>query len=75
MRTSAFSGAKNFNFFLIYGASARTRGVDPVRKFFGQGEGLRGANFSRICAGVFYGGLLRKALYDDNYLCLVESNN
>jgi len=31
MRTSAFFGTKKFGFFEIYGVSARTRGVEPVR--------------------------------------------
>jgi len=30
MRTSTLFGANNFGFFEIYGASARTRGVEPV---------------------------------------------
>jgi len=37
MRTSALFGAKNFGIFEIYGVSAGTRGVDPVRIFCGQG--------------------------------------
>jgi len=32
MRTSSLFRAKNFGFFEIYGVSARTRGVEPVRK-------------------------------------------
>jgi len=52
MRTSALFGAKNFGFFEIYGVSARARGVEPVRTFFGHGEGV---NFSRFYADVFYG--------------------
>jgi len=43
MRTSAFFDAKNFGFFEIYGVSARIRGVEPVRTFFGQGG--RGSSF------------------------------
>jgi len=40
MRTFALYSAKNIGFFKIYGASARTRGVEPVRTLFGQrGEG------------------------------------
>jgi len=31
MRTSALFGAENLRFFEIYGVSARTRGVEPVR--------------------------------------------
>jgi len=38
MRTSALSDAKYIEFFLIYGVSARTGGVEPVRTFYGQGE-------------------------------------
>jgi len=51
MRTSALFVAKNFGFFEIYGVSARTREVEPVRAFFGQ----EGVSFSRYCADVFYG--------------------
>jgi len=53
MRTSAHFGAKNLEFFEMYGVSALTRGwrVKPVQIFFGQG----GVNFSRFCADVFYG--------------------
>jgi len=39
MRTSTLFVVKNFGFFEIYGVSARTRGVEPVRTFYGQGEG------------------------------------
>jgi len=44
MRTSALFGEKNVGFFEIYGVSARTRGVEPMLKFTGQGE--RVVNFS-----------------------------
>jgi len=39
MRTSALLGAKNVGFFEIYVLSARTKveGVEPVRRFCGQG--------------------------------------
>jgi len=37
MRTSAIFGAKTFRLFEIYGVSARTRGVEPVRTLYGQG--------------------------------------
>jgi len=37
MRTPKFFGAKIVGFFEIHGVSARTRGVEPVRIFFGQG--------------------------------------
>jgi len=53
MRKSVLFGAKNSGFFEIYGVPARTRGVEPVRTFFGQGG--EGFNFSRFCADVFYG--------------------
>jgi len=46
IRTSAFSGAKTLIFQNLR-MSARTRGVKPVRTFFGQGR--RGVNFSRFC--------------------------
>jgi len=51
MRTGGgfFFGTKNFGFFIIYGVSTRTRGVEPVRIFFGQE-----VNFSRFCADDFY---------------------
>jgi len=48
-------GAKNFRFFEIYGASAQTREVEPVRTFYGQ-EG--GGNFSGFYADLFYGRTL-----------------
>jgi len=31
---------KYFEFLEIYGVSARMRGVEPVRTFYGQGKGL-----------------------------------
>jgi len=40
-------------FFEIYGVSAQTRKVEPVRTFCGQGR--KGLNFSRFCADVIYG--------------------
>jgi len=36
MWTYKLFGAKIIGFFEIYGVSARTRGVDPVREFCGQ---------------------------------------
>jgi len=48
MRTSALFGAKNFGFFKIYGVSALTRGVEPVRTFCGQGGGSNFHDFLRI---------------------------
>jgi len=48
MRTSALFSAKNFRYFKIYGVSARTRWVEPVR------TREEGANFSIFCADVFY---------------------
>jgi len=36
MRTSALFGAKKSGFFEIYGVSARTREVEPLRIFFKQ---------------------------------------
>jgi len=48
MRTSALLDAKNFGFFEFYGVSVRTRGVEPVRTFFGQGGG---GQFSMILCG------------------------
>jgi len=38
MRTIALFGAKKMRIFLIYGVSARTRGIEPVWTFFGQGR-------------------------------------
>jgi len=38
---------KSLRFFTIYGVSARTRGVGPVRTFCGQ---ERRENFSQFCA-------------------------
>jgi len=45
-----FSGQVNFEFFEIYGISARTRsgkGVEPVRTFFEKGR--RGQVFAILC--------------------------
>jgi len=53
IRASALYGAKNFGFLKINGVSARTRGIEQVRTFFGKGE--KGVNFSRFCADVLYG--------------------
>jgi len=45
MWTSALIGAKIIGFFGIYGVSARTRGVVPMRTFCEQGEGVNFYNF------------------------------
>jgi len=65
MRTSALFGAKNIEFFKIYGVSARTRGAVPVRTFFGQG----GINFLQFCADVLYGCPLITI-----HVCIVQSH-
>jgi len=52
MRTSAFFGAKTFGFFEVYGVSARTRGVGPVRGFCGQGG--RGQFFTILCGRLLW---------------------
>jgi len=44
---------KTLRIFRIYGASARTRRVEPVRTFCGQGG--RGIKLSWFCADIFYG--------------------
>jgi len=49
MWTSALFSAKNIGFFKIYGVSARTRGIEPVRTFCGQGR--RGGQFFAILCG------------------------
>jgi len=51
MRTSALVDAKHFEFFEIYGVTARTRGVEAVQTLCGQGE----VNLSRFCADVLHG--------------------
>jgi len=51
MRTSALFKAKTSEF-LQFMVSARTRGVEPVRTFCGQGGGVK---FIRFSADVFYG--------------------
>jgi len=53
MQTSALFSTKNVGFFDIYGVSARTRGVEPVRTFSGQGGVW--VNFSQFCVDVIYG--------------------
>jgi len=55
MRTSALLGAKISGFFEVYGVSARTRRIEPVRTFYGQG----GVKLSRFCADVLYGRPLK----------------
>jgi len=54
IRASALFGAKNTEFFEIYGVSAwtRGRGLNQCGHFSDKGEGV---NFSRFCADVFYG--------------------
>jgi len=54
MRTPAFLGAKNFEFFEIYGVSARARGegVEPVPSFYGQGG--RGQFFATLCGRLLW---------------------
>jgi len=52
MRTSVIFGAKNFGFFKMFGMSARTRGVKPVRTFFGQGRG--GQFFTILCGRLLW---------------------
>jgi len=47
MRTSAFFDVKNFGFFEICYVSARTKGVQPVRTFCGQGGGVSFRDFVR----------------------------
>jgi len=48
MRKSAlFDDAKSLDFSEIYCVSARTRGVEPVQAFCGQGEG--GQIFAILC--------------------------
>jgi len=54
MRTSSLFGAKNFGFFETYGVSAWTRGVEPVRTFFLQGE--RGSIFRDFVRTSFMDG-------------------
>jgi len=75
MRTSALFGAKNFEFFEIYGVSARIRGerVSQSGDFFGQGGGV---HFSRFCADVFYGRSLTNYFFvgDRNLFSTVYTN-
>jgi len=53
MRTSALFGAKTFEFFEIYGVSARTRdGLLSVDIFRTR---KKGGQFFTLCADVFYG--------------------
>jgi len=42
---------KNFGFFQIYGVSAQTIGVEPMRTFCGQGGG--GKSFAILCGRFF----------------------
>jgi len=43
MRTTAIFGAKDIRFLKVYGVSARTREIKPVRTFCGLG--VRGSQF------------------------------
>jgi len=52
MRTSELFGAKDFEFFEIYGVSALTTGIEPVRTFCD--KLWWGFDFSRFCVEVFY---------------------
>jgi len=63
MRTSALFGAKNLRFSEIYGVSARTRKVKPVRTFCGQGG--KGSQFFVILCG--------RLLWTDPYYCTRKS--
>jgi len=57
MRMSALFGAKKLRIFQIYGVFARTKGkgVEPVRKFFGQ-WGKGGSIFRGIVRTSFIDG-------------------
>jgi len=50
LRTSALFCVKNFGFYEIYGVTAWTRKVEPVRTFFGKG-GEGGSQFFSILCG------------------------
>jgi len=50
MWMSAFFAAKNIGFFEMYGVSARTRGVEPVRTFCGRG----GQFFAILCGRLLW---------------------
>jgi len=52
MRKSAIFGAKTSRFFEIYGVSAWTKGVEPVRTFCGQEE--RGQFFTILCGRLLW---------------------
>jgi len=52
MRTSALFVTKNFEFFEIYGVSARQGGFEPVRTFFGKG-GV-GQYFAILCGRLIW---------------------
>jgi len=52
--TSALFGAKIIGFFEIYGVSSQTRGVEPVRTFYGQWGG-----------GQFFYDFVRTSFMDD----------
>jgi len=59
MQTSILFDGKNIGFFEIYGVSTRTRGVEAVRTFYGQGGGVK---FFAILCGLLYGRPLSKIL-------------
>jgi len=56
MRTSALFGAKNSGFFEFYGGSARTRGVESMRTFYGQGDFKRWSIFRDFVRKSFMDG-------------------
>jgi len=64
MWTSTLFDAKNLRTFEIYDVFTRTRGVEPVRTFFGQEGG--GQFFAILC-----GRLLWTAPYLSINLCMV----
>jgi len=67
IRTSVHFVAKNFEFFEIYGVSARTRGegVEPVRTFFGQRR--KGSIFCDFVRTSFMIGPLCRIFFEGNW--------
>jgi len=65
MRTSAPFGAKTFEFFEIYGVSARKRGLSSADILRTREEGV---NFLQFCRDVCYGRPLttKEVFYDSN---------
>jgi len=61
MRTFALFGAKYFKIFEIYVVFAQTKGVEPLRTYFGQGG--RGVNFSGFVRTSFIDGPFRRFLF------------